>query len=124
MKAVGGGDAIISVNASGHTAQCAVVVSVPVNSICLNTTSVSLKQNQTTQLTATVGPDDATDKTVTWSSSDTLIASVDSSGTVRAIQEGYATITAKAGDKQATCAVIVSNNGSGSHEGTGEEEWN
>ena len=124
VRAASGGEAIITVNASGHTAQCAVVVTVPVSSISLDTTSVTLKQNQTVQLTATVGPDDASDKTVTWSSSDTSVASVDSSGTVRAIKEGSATITAKAGDKQATCAVIVSNNGNGSHEGTGEEEWN
>jgi uncharacterized protein YjdB len=59
------------------------------------------------QLTATVAPGNATDKTVTWSSDKTSVATVDATGKVTAVAEGTATITAKAGDKTATCTVTV-----------------
>ena len=125
VEAVGGGSAVITVNASGKTATCAVTVTVPVSSISLDKSSVTLKQNETVQLTATVSPSDATDKTVTWTSSNTTVASVDSSGRVKALKEGSAVITAKAGDMTATCSITVSNNTSGGgHEGTGTETWN
>ncbi len=59
-------------------------------------------------LSATVTPEDATDKTITWSSSDEKVATVDG-GKVTGV-EGTATITAttKSGDKTATCTVTVS----------------
>ena len=59
------------------------------------------------QLKATVLPEDATDKTVTWSIDKTSVATVDATGKVTAVAEGEATITAKAGDKTATCKVTV-----------------
>ena len=58
-------------------------------------------------LTATVKPDDATDKTVTWTSDKPAVATVNANGTVHAVAEGEATITAMAGDKTATCKVTV-----------------
>jgi uncharacterized protein YjdB len=125
VEAVGGGSAVITVNASGKTATCSVTVTVPVSSISLDKSSVTLKQNETVQLTASVSPSDATDKTVTWTSSNTTVATVDSTGKVKALKEGSAVITAKAGDKTATCSITVSNNTSGGgHEGTGTETWN
>lgn len=57
-------------------------------------------------LTATVKPDDATDKTVTWSSDNEDAATV-ADGIVHAVAVGTAIITAKAGDKSATCEVTV-----------------
>lgn len=79
---------------------------VSVESVTLNQTAATLKEGETLELEATVTPEDATDKTVTWESSDPKVATV-SGGTVKAVSEGTATITAKAGDKTATCAVTV-----------------
>jgi len=81
-----------------------------VTSVTLNTTSSAIGVGDTQQLTATVLPSDATNKSVTWSSSSTSIATVSSSGLVTAKSIGSATITCRANDgsgKQATCAVTV-----------------
>ena len=78
-----------------------------VTDVTLDKTEAALTQGETVQLTATVKPDDATDKTLTWSTSDSKVATVDETGKVTAVETGSATITAKAGDKTATCAVTV-----------------
>ena len=77
-----------------------------VTGITLDRTSVELTEGETTTLVATVAPDDATVKMVAWSTSDEAIATVDN-GVVTAVAAGTATITAKAGDKKATCTVTV-----------------
>ena len=79
--------------------------------IALNKTSLSLRETETAQLTATVTPEDAEDRSVTWSSSDNSIATVNAEGVVTAIKEGTATITATTNDGsnlKATCTVKVS----------------
>lgn len=81
---------------------------IAVTGISVNKTTLSLKTGETASLTATVSPSNATDKTVTWSSSSTKVATV-SGGKVTAVAAGTATITAKAGNKTATCSVTVSN---------------
>ena len=63
-------------------------------------------KNQTVTLTATVSPANTTD-TVTWSSNDSSVATVDAYGVVTGVSQGTATITAKAGDKTASCTVTV-----------------
>ena len=78
-----------------------------VTSIELNKETLELAVGETGQLTATVSPDNATDKTVEWSSDNTDAATVDANGLVTAVAMGTATITAKAGDKSATCEVTV-----------------
>lgn len=81
---------------------------IPVASITLNVSTKSLAKGATFQLTATVLPANATDKTVTWSSSAPTIASVSSNGLITALKTGTATITAKTNNnKTATCAVTV-----------------
>lgn len=110
VKAVGGGEATITAKAGDKSASCTVQVTVPVGGISLDNASVALKEGQEIQLTAIVSPNDATDKTVTWSSDKTSVATVDNSGKVKAVAEGSATITAKAGEKSATCTVSVSKN--------------
>ena len=101
------GTATITAKAGEKTATCSItVIPTPVTSVTLNKTSASLKVGETVTLTATVGPDDATDKTVTWTSSDATVASV-SNGVVTAKKIGTATITAKAGDMTASCTITV-----------------
>ena len=79
-----------------------------VESVTLGKTELALVVNEAdVTLTATVKPDDATDKTVTWTSSNPAVATVDETGKVHAVAAGTATITAQAGDKTATCKVTV-----------------
>lgn len=82
---------------------------IAVSAVAVNPTTVAVKPGATVTLSATVTPEDATDKTITWSSSDEKVATVDG-GKVTGVAEGTATITAttKSGDKTATCAVTVS----------------
>ncbi len=107
ITAIKSGSATITARAGGITATCSVSVTTPVTSLVLDRTTISLEEGQTTTLSATVYPNDADDKTVTWSSSSTSIATVDNNGIVTAVREGSATITARAGNKTATCNVSV-----------------
>lgn len=79
---------------------------VAVSGITLSQSSVSIEAGSTVNLTATVSPANATDKSVTWSSSDTGVASV-AGGVVTGVAEGSATVTASAGGKSAKCEVKV-----------------
>lgn len=95
---------------SGKSDSCTVTVTQPVTGISLNTSTLALNTNGTANLTATVSPSNASNKTVTWKSSDTTVATVDSNGKVTAKGPGSATITATAADgsgKKATCTVTV-----------------
>ncbi len=85
------------------------VTFVPVSSVTLNNATASIAIDATKQLTATVSPSDATNKAVTWSSSNTSVATVSDSGLVTAKAVGNATITCKTqdGGKTATCEVTV-----------------
>ena len=103
------GTATITATCGGFTATCAVTVAkmvIPVTSVTLDNASAGLKEGETVTLTATVAPDNATDKTVTWSSSNTAVATV-VDGVVTAVKAGTATITAACGNFSATCEVTV-----------------
>lgn len=81
-----------------------------VTGISLNSTSASLTVGGTKSLTATITPSNATNKNVTWSSSNTNVATVNASGIVTAKAAGTATITCTAADgsgKSATCSITV-----------------
>ena len=89
---------------------------VNVESIALNENTLTLYTNRdpkTATLTATVSPDNATDKTVAWTSADEKVATVEN-GVVTAVGNGTTTITAQAGDKTAVCTVTVSTRSSSS----------
>ena len=77
-----------------------------VNKVTLNKTSHSMNIGEKVTLTATVEPSNATNKTVTWTSSNKNVATV-SNGTVTAVGSGTATITATADGKKVTCTITV-----------------
>ena len=81
---------------------------IPVAGITLDKSELSMRvgDNPVT-LVAKVTPEGATDKTVTWSSSNDRVATVDANGKVKAVGNGTATITATAGGKTATCKLSV-----------------
>lgn len=92
------------------TASCAVTVqAVAVTGVSINPTSANLQIGGSTDLTATVLPANATDKSVSWSSSNTSVATVNNNGHVSAVAAGTATITVTTtdGNKTATCSVTV-----------------
>ena len=111
VTAVAGGEATITAKAGDKTATCKVTVKanvVAVTSVTLDKTELALTVGDAAvQLKATVAPDNATDKTVTWTSDKPAVATVDANGKVTAVAGGEAIITAKAGDKTATCKVTV-----------------
>ncbi len=113
VTAKGNGKATITVTTKdqGKTATCEVEVKQYVTSITLDKTSLSLVIGDVATLSvASVLPDNANDKTYTWSSSDNAIASVDNSGKVTARAKGNATIKVAANDGSgvfASCSVIV-----------------
>ena len=99
VTGVSAGTATIYASAAdGTSASCVVTVGAPITAIKLNQSSVTLNGGSVLQLTATVEPSNATDKSVTWSSSDERVATVDQNGTVTTWNTGYAMITATAND--------------------------
>jgi O-glycosyl hydrolase len=85
------------------------VTTVPVTSVAMNPTAVSISAGDTTQLTATVAPSNASNKNVTWSSSNTNVATVNATGLVSGVAAGTATITVTTvdGTKTATSVITV-----------------
>ena len=102
---------VVAQDGSGVYTRCTVTVTPKlVTNLTLNRTSASIYTGQTLQLTATVTPDDADDKTVAWASSNTNVATVDDNGLVTAISPGTARIAVAAIDGSgvtATCTVTV-----------------
>ena len=82
---------------------------VSVTGVTLNKASMNLVEGKSEVLSATVSPDNATNKAISWKSSDAAVASVDATGKVTAVKAGSATITVTTtdGSKTATCAVTV-----------------
>ena len=115
VSALKEGTATITATVGSCTAQCVVTVEKentepvkkPLTAISLDKATMNLKQGSTDTLTVTYTPGDTTDdKTVTWTSDNEEVATV-SGGTVSALKEGTATITATVGSCTAQCVVTV-----------------
>lgn len=108
VKAVAPGTAVITAACGEAKAECNVTVNaVPAESITLSKSSLTLEQGAKETLTATVSPDNVTDKTIAWTSSNELVATVSNKGVVTAVTAGSATVTAACGDASADCTVTV-----------------
>ncbi|MBC3887857.1 leucine-rich repeat protein [Acetobacterium paludosum] len=111
VKAVAAGTAVITVttnDGSKTAASTITVTTIPVIGVSLDA-DASVGLNKTTTLTATVAPANATNKNLTWSTSDAEVATVDASGKVTGVKEGTATITGTTDDGKFTdqCEVTV-----------------
>ena len=114
VNAISAGTATITATTEdgNKTATCVVTVKpkvISVTSVSLDYSSLTLTEGDSQTLTATVSPSNATDKSVTWSSSNTSVAIVSSTGVVTSKTAGTATITVRTSDggKTATCSVTV-----------------
>ena len=114
VTAVKAGEAVVTVTTEdgGKTATCKVTVkakAVGVTEVTLDKTELTLTEGETETLTATVKPDNADNRKVTWSSDRTEIATVGGDGRVTAVKAGEAvvTVTTEDGGKTATCRVTV-----------------
>ncbi len=116
VRGVREGTATITVKAKGTddgteiTDTCTVIVrAIPVNNVTIDKSSASIQKGKTQQLRASITPSNATNKNLTWTSSNTSVATVDQNGLVRGVGVGTATITVTTEDgrKTATCNMEV-----------------
>ena len=115
ISAIALGTSIITcINSNGVSAQCEVTVNpVLVSGISLNETEAELTVGEKLQMEATIAPDNATDKTLTWSSTNEAVAVVSESGLVTAVGSGTCQVKATANDgsgKSASCLITVEKN--------------
>jgi uncharacterized protein YjdB len=111
-KTEGSADITVKTVDGGKTAKCELTVKkavVNVTGVKLDKSTLSLEEGATGNLVATVAPSTASDKTVTFASSDAAIATVDNTGKVTAVKAGNAdiTVTTKDGGKTAKCELTV-----------------
>lgn len=109
VKSVAAGTVTITAaTVNGLKSTAKVTVQPVATSVALSQTSATLNAGATLTLTATVKPDNAADKTVSWTSSNPAVATVTDKGVVTAVAKGNATITAKTvNGLTATCALTV-----------------
>ncbi len=102
------GKQTVTVTISGVTTSFQItVLPIEVTDITLSNDELTINKGESAVLTATVSPDNATDKTVTWTSDDESVATVDSEGKVTAVSVGSCNVTATAGEKSAKCKITV-----------------
>ena len=100
-----GANVVVENGTVGSVAPCVTVV--PVSSVSIAGGDFELKEGASKQLSATVSPSNATNRSVSWKSSNTSVATVDASGKVTAVKAGTATVTATAGGQSASVSVTV-----------------
>ena len=108
VEAVGVGEATVTATCGSATGSCAVTVKpIEATEVTLDATEKEVLVGEIFTLVATVAPDNTTDKTVVWSSSDENVVTVDGEGNVEAVGVGEATVTATCGSTTGSCAVTV-----------------
>jgi uncharacterized protein YjdB len=119
VTAVGNGSATITAKTTDGTnlsKTCTVTVTTPVTGVTVSPTTLTLNVGGTYTLSKTISPSDASNKNVTWSTNNTGVATVDSSGKVTAVAKGTCTITCTSSadsTKKGTCAVTVNQQATG-----------
>lgn len=119
VTAVGSGSATITAKTTDGTnlsKTCTVTVTTPVTGVTVSPTTLTLNVGGTYTLSKTISPSDASNKNVTWSTSNTGVATVDSNGKVTAVAKGTCTITCTSSyssSYKATCAVTVNQQATG-----------
>lgn len=114
VKALSAGTTVVTATSGSKSAMCVVTVSnpvadKPVTGVTLNYEELEVAVSATAQLKATVVPSDAADKSVTWASDNTSVATVTNDGVVKGVTKGTANITVTTNDGKfvATCKVTV-----------------
>lgn len=108
VTALSAGEAVIEAVCGSFSAQVKVQVDIPISSVTLDKTSVTIEKGESDTLTVSYEPLDTThDVTAQWSSGDTSVATVDETGTVTAVGVGSTTITVTIDGHEASCEVTV-----------------
>ncbi len=108
VTAVAIGETVIKAGCGPVSAECVVTVTaVQVEGVEVVPSEISVVRGKTAQLSVEITPEDADDRSVSWSSSDESVVLVDASGMISAVSIGEAVVTATVGDKSAECAVTV-----------------
>ena len=123
VTAIAKGIATIKAKIGAFEGASTVTVVVSVHNVTLNKNELTLNKDAEETLVATVNPSDADDNTVTWTSSNPSVATVDVNGLVKALAGGTSIITASAGGKSASCTVTVNIPGNSEGYEGGEGEW-
>lgn len=107
-KSVGSAEIIVTTEDGGYTAKCIVNVTQPVTSVSLNQSNLNINVGSTAQLLCTVEPEDASNKSVVWSSSNEDVATViDGNVTTHSVGETIIKVTTNDGGLTAACTVNV-----------------
>ena len=109
LYAVSGGTAIVTAHYGPYIAQCKITVTAHDTGVNLNQSDLRLKRGGKYTLIPTIEPQDATNQSVTWSSSDQNIVTVDDQGNITAVGAGTATVTVTTADGgySSSCTVTV-----------------
>ena len=111
ITAVSAGTCTITATSGDVTATVTITVKKPVEQVVLNKSDVTIKEEETFTFTCTVVPNDASEKNVTWTSSDSSIATVNANGTITGVKAGTCTITVSADGKSAVANITVKEKG-------------
>ncbi len=111
ITAVSAGTCTITASSGDITSTVNVIVKKPVEQVVLNKTDVTIKEEETFTFTYTIVPNDASEKNVTWISSDNSVAIVNANGTITGVKAGTCIITASVDGKSAIANITIKEKG-------------